>query len=52
MDYGHSLEFGTFIAPQNRRPEEVVALAKLTERLSVDLFRLHTYYDCIIPRIR
>ena len=31
-DYGHELEFGTFITPQNQRPQDVVALAQLTER--------------------
>jgi hypothetical protein len=45
MDYGHSLEFGTFITPQNRRPEDVVALARLTERVGLDLvsFQDHPY---------
>ena len=32
-DYGHDLEFGTFITPQNQRPHDVVALAQLTERM-------------------
>ncbi len=36
-DYGHHLEFGTFITPQNRRPQDVVALAQLTERAGLDL---------------
>ena len=30
-DYGHDLTFGTFLTPQNQRPEDVVALAQLTE---------------------
>jgi hypothetical protein len=36
-DYGHDLAFGTFITPLNRWPEEVVALARLTERAGLDL---------------
>src|SRR5262245_54007238 len=31
-DYGHELSFGTFITPQNQRPQEVVALAQLTQQ--------------------
>ena len=31
-DYGHDLTFGTFITPQAQRPDDVVALAQLTER--------------------
>jgi alkanesulfonate monooxygenase SsuD/methylene tetrahydromethanopterin reductase-like flavin-dependent oxidoreductase (luciferase family) len=44
-DYGHALAFGAFIAPLNERPEEVVALAKLTERAGLDLvtFQDHPY---------
>ncbi|MDO8187237.1 LLM class flavin-dependent oxidoreductase [Conexibacter sp. JD483] len=44
-DYGHELAFGTFITPQNQRPEEVVALAQLTERAGLDLatFQDHPY---------
>ena len=37
MDYGHSLEFGTFITPPNPRPQEIVALAQLTERAGLEL---------------
>jgi FAD/FMN-containing dehydrogenase len=50
MDYGHSLEFGTFITPQNRRPEDVVALAKLTERVGLDLvtFQDHPYQSAFL----
>src|SRR3954447_26039823 len=36
-DYGHDLSFGTFITPQNQRPDDVVALAQLTERAGLDL---------------
>lgn len=44
-DYGHDLSFGTFITPQNKRPDDVVALAKLTERAGLDLatFQDHPY---------
>lgn len=44
-DYGHELEFGTFITPQNQRPGDVVALAKLTEQSGLDLatFQDHPY---------
>ena len=50
MDYGHSLEFGTFITPQNRRPENVVALAKLTEQVGLDLvtFQDHPYQSAFL----
>ena len=44
-DYGHDLAFGTFITPQNQRPDEVVALAQLTEQVGLDLatFQDHPY---------
>jgi len=44
-DYGHELAFGTFITPQNQRPQDVVALARLTERTGFDLatFQDHPY---------
>jgi hypothetical protein len=44
-DDGHELAFGTFITPQNQRPEDVVALAELTERTGLDLvtFQDHPY---------
>ena len=32
MDYGHPLQFGTFITPSNAQPEVPVALAQLSER--------------------
>lgn len=31
-DLGHDLRFGTFLTPQTRRPDDVVALAQLSER--------------------
>jgi alkanesulfonate monooxygenase SsuD/methylene tetrahydromethanopterin reductase-like flavin-dependent oxidoreductase (luciferase family) len=39
------LSFGTFITPQNQRPQDVVALAQLTERAGLDLvtFQDHPY---------
>ena len=50
MDYGHSLEFGTFITPRNRRPQDVVTLAQLTERAGLDLvtFQDHPYQSAFL----
>ena len=44
-DYGHPLEFGTFITPINSQPEAPVALAELSESLGFDLvtFQDHPY---------
>jgi alkanesulfonate monooxygenase SsuD/methylene tetrahydromethanopterin reductase-like flavin-dependent oxidoreductase (luciferase family)/FAD/FMN-containing dehydrogenase len=44
-DYGHDLNFGTFLTPQNQRPGDVVALAQLTEAVGLDLatFQDHPY---------
>jgi alkanesulfonate monooxygenase SsuD/methylene tetrahydromethanopterin reductase-like flavin-dependent oxidoreductase (luciferase family) len=44
-DYGHALRFGSFITPQNQRPQDVVALARLSEDLRLDLvtFQDHPY---------
>ncbi len=44
-DYGHELRFGSFITPQNQRPQDVVALAMLSEELGLDLvtFQDHPY---------
>src|ERR671937_1286325 len=49
-DYGHELVFGTFITPQNQRPEDVVALAQLTERAGLDLvtFQDHPYQPAFL----
>jgi FAD/FMN-containing dehydrogenase len=49
-DYGHDLEFGTFITPQNQRPQDVVALAQLTERVGLDLatFQDHPYQPAFL----
>ena len=45
MDYGHPLEFGTFITPANSTPQTPVALARLSEQLGYDLvtFQDHPY---------
>ncbi|GAB3740375.1 LLM class flavin-dependent oxidoreductase [Nocardiopsis nanhaiensis] len=44
-DYGHSLEFGTFLTPGARDPERAVGLAELTEASGLDLatFQDHPY---------
>jgi alkanesulfonate monooxygenase SsuD/methylene tetrahydromethanopterin reductase-like flavin-dependent oxidoreductase (luciferase family) len=44
-DYGHALEFGTFITPVNDPPERPVELAVLSEKLGFDLvtFQDHPY---------
>lgn len=44
-DYGHALEFGTFITPLNADPEAPVLLAELSERLGFELvtFQDHPY---------
>ncbi|WP_248964170.1 LLM class flavin-dependent oxidoreductase [Sphaerisporangium perillae] len=44
-DYGHDLRFGSFITPQNRRPEAPVDLARLSEQAGLDLvtFQDHPY---------
>lgn len=49
-DYGHELAFGTFITPQNRDPQEVVALAQRTERAGLDLvtFQDHPYQPAFL----
>lgn len=49
-DYGHDLIFGTFITPDNRRPQDTVALAKLTERVGLDLvtFQDHPYQPAFL----
>jgi hypothetical protein len=45
MDYGHELSFGTFLTPLNQRPEDVVALARLTEEAGLEYatFQDHPY---------
>jgi alkanesulfonate monooxygenase SsuD/methylene tetrahydromethanopterin reductase-like flavin-dependent oxidoreductase (luciferase family) len=49
-DYGHDLIFGTFITPQSQRPQDVVGLARLTERAGLDLvtFMDHPYQPTLL----
>jgi alkanesulfonate monooxygenase SsuD/methylene tetrahydromethanopterin reductase-like flavin-dependent oxidoreductase (luciferase family) len=44
-DFGHELQFGTFVTPQAARPADVVQLARLTEHAGLDLatFQDHPY---------
>lgn len=44
-DYGHHIEFGTFLTPRNDPPLEVVSLARFTEESGFDLvtFQDHPY---------
>ena len=49
-DYGHHLTFGTFITPRNQQPQDVVALAQLTEQAGLDLvtFQDHPYQPAFL----
>jgi alkanesulfonate monooxygenase SsuD/methylene tetrahydromethanopterin reductase-like flavin-dependent oxidoreductase (luciferase family) len=49
-DYGHELAFGTSITPQSRRPQDVVALARLGEEAGLDLvtFQDHPYQPAFL----
>ncbi|WP_370618782.1 LLM class flavin-dependent oxidoreductase [Mumia qirimensis] len=49
-DYGHDLRFGTFITPQNAAPDQVVALAQLSEQVGYDLvtFQDHPYQPAFL----
>src|SRR6478735_3102761 len=49
-DYGHDLTFGTFLTPQNQRPQDVVELARLTEHAGLDLvtFQDHPYQPAFL----
>ena len=44
-DYGHPLQFGTFVTPTNNPPQQAVQLAQLSEQLGYDLvtFQDHPY---------
>ncbi|MEU7586869.1 LLM class flavin-dependent oxidoreductase [Micromonospora sp. NPDC049230] len=44
-DYGHEILFGTFLTPDAHNPDQVVALAELTEAAGLDLtsFQDHPY---------
>lgn len=43
MDYGHRLEFGTFVTPLNDPPQHAVELADLAEKLGFDLVTLQDH---------
>lgn len=49
-DLGHDLRFGTFLTPQSRQPNDVVALAQLSERAGLDLvtFQDHPYQPAFL----
>jgi alkanesulfonate monooxygenase SsuD/methylene tetrahydromethanopterin reductase-like flavin-dependent oxidoreductase (luciferase family) len=49
-DYGHDLLFGSFITPRSERPEDVVVLAELGERVGLDLvtFQDHPYQPAFL----
>ena len=49
-DYGHDLAFGTFITPRNQRPDDVVALARISEQAGLDLvtFQDHPYQSAFL----
>lgn len=49
-DYGHNLQFGTFITPSSRDPHGVVELAMLSDRLGFDLitFQDHPYQPALL----
>ena len=50
MNYGHRLEFGTFITPTNQSPQQPVALAQLSEQLGFDVvtFQDHPYQPAFL----
>ncbi|GAB2502429.1 LLM class flavin-dependent oxidoreductase [Nocardiopsis aegyptia] len=49
-DYGHALEFGTFVTPSAQDPERAVTLAALTESAGLDLvgFQDHPYNPALL----
>jgi alkanesulfonate monooxygenase SsuD/methylene tetrahydromethanopterin reductase-like flavin-dependent oxidoreductase (luciferase family)/FAD/FMN-containing dehydrogenase len=49
-DYGHDLRLGAFLTPQSRRPQDVVALAQLSEQSGLDLvaFQDHPYQPAFL----
>ena len=49
-DYGHPLNFGTFITPTAAAPQQPVVLAQLSERLGYDLvtFQDHPYQPAFL----
>jgi alkanesulfonate monooxygenase SsuD/methylene tetrahydromethanopterin reductase-like flavin-dependent oxidoreductase (luciferase family) len=50
VNYGHALEFGTFLTPWNQEPDRVIELARLTEELGYDLatFQDHPYQPALL----
>ncbi|TDD72440.1 LLM class flavin-dependent oxidoreductase [Jiangella aurantiaca] len=50
VNYGHRLEFGTFITPTNQSPQTPVALAQLSEQLGFDVvtFQDHPYQPAFL----
>ncbi|MDQ1691692.1 MAG: hypothetical protein QOD87_1800 [Pseudonocardiales bacterium] len=49
MDYGHDLQFGTFLSPANQPAGRPVELAQLSERVGLDLatFQDHPYQPAL-----
>src|SRR5215467_8336246 len=49
-DYGHDLLFGSFITPAAARPDDVLALARLSEAAGLDLvtFQDHPYQPAFL----
>jgi len=49
-DYGHPLQFGTFVTPAAQSPQQPVALAQLSEQLGFDLvtFQDHPYQPAFL----
>ncbi|GAB3164045.1 hypothetical protein GCM10027059_19410 [Myceligenerans halotolerans] len=49
-DYGHELQFGTFLIPTNADPQAPVRLARLTEQAGLDLatFQDHPYQPAFL----
>jgi len=50
LNYGHPLEFGTFITPRSDAPEMAVALARRSEELGYDVvtFQDHPYQPAFL----
>ncbi|HEU5102933.1 MAG TPA: LLM class flavin-dependent oxidoreductase [Roseiflexaceae bacterium] len=50
MNYGHPLQFGTFITPLSDTPERVIELARRSEALGYDLvtFQDHPYQPALL----
>jgi len=50
MDYGHDIQFGTFITPINQEPQQPVLLARFSEQLGYDLvtFQDHPYQPAFL----